>query len=341
MTSNALSGLQPVRRAILRGLAVATPPLLTIVLFLWAWNAIETYVLSPLEAAARHTLVWMQRDVVEPEMAAAPDAQLLRDASGKPQVLRRMGREYLPVGQQWVPRKIVEFVRRHPGESLPTTPDGYYHHYMRSRWLKRSAVLPVFLCLFVLLLYGTGKFVAARIGRAWGKAVENLIIRLPLICNVYSSVKQVTDYIFSEQEEVTYTRVVAVEYPRRGIWSLGFVTGEGMADIRAAANEPILTVLMPTSPMPATGFTVTVRKSDTVELDITMDQAIQFIVSCGVVIPPHQRSSPEGGAAGVVAAGVESQVRAAATAAGTDPTADPVRTSAGDPPPATTSIWTG
>jgi uncharacterized membrane protein len=107
---------------------------------------------------------------------------------------------------------------------------------------------------------------------------------------VYSSVKQVTDFIFSERD-IEFNRVVAVQYPREGIWSIGFVTGESMLDIRSAANEPVLSLLMPTSPMPATGFTITVRKSETVDLDITIDQAIQFIVSCGVVVPLQQQQT--------------------------------------------------
>ena len=61
-----------------------------------------------------------------------------------------------------------------------------------------------------------------------------------------------------------------------------------MLDIGSAANEPVVSVLMPTSPMPATGFTVTVRKSEVIDLNITVDQAIQFVVSCGVVVPPQQ-----------------------------------------------------
>ena len=96
-----------------------------------------------------------------------------------------------------------------------------------------------------------------------------------------------TDFLFSERE-IEYTQVVAIEYPRRGIWTLAMVTGESLLDIRCAANEPVLSVLVPTSPMPFTGFTVTVKKSETLDLNITMDQAFQFIVSCGVVVPPQQ-----------------------------------------------------
>lgn len=69
-----------------------------------------------------------------------------------------------------------------------------------------------------------------------------------------------------------------------------------MLDIRRAAGEPVLSVLMPTSPMPATGFTISIPKSETVDLDITIDQAIQYCVSCGVVVPDHQsaKSAIEG-----------------------------------------------
>ena len=81
---------------------------------------------------------------------------------------------------------------------------------------------------------------------------------------------------------------MAVEYPRKGIWTVAFATGESLLDVESAANEPVMTVLIPTSPMPFTGFTITVKKSETVDLNLTIDQAFQFVVSCGVVVPPQQ-----------------------------------------------------
>jgi len=134
------------------------------------------------------------------------------------------------------------------------------------------------------MLYLLGKFLAAGVGRFFWMQFERLINRLPVIRNVYSSVKQVTDFMFSERE-IEYTRVVAVEYPRKGVWTVAMVTGDSLLDIRSAANEPVMSVLIPTSPMPFTGFTVTVKKSETIDLNITIDQAFQFIVSCGVVAP--------------------------------------------------------
>jgi len=114
-----------------------------------------------------------------------------------------------------------------------------------------------------------------------------VIHRVPLVRNVYSSAKQVTEFVFNHQE-LKFTRVVAVQYPRINTWTIGFVTGESFLDIRTVANEPILAVLVPTSPMPVTGFTTTVLKSETIDLNITVDQALEYIVSCGVVVPPHQ-----------------------------------------------------
>ena len=148
-------------------------------------------------------------------------------------------------------------------------------------------MIPLFLCVFLLVLYLLGRFLAAGVGRFFLMQIERIINRLPLIRHGESSVKQVTDFLFSERE-IEYTRVVAVEYPRKGIWSIALVTGESLLDIRSAANEPVLSLLVPTSPIPVSGYTITVKKSETIDLNITIDQAFQFIVSCGVVVPPPQ-----------------------------------------------------
>ncbi|MCS5629417.1 MAG: DUF502 domain-containing protein, partial [Pirellulaceae bacterium] len=129
----------------------------------------------------------------------------------------------------------------------------------------------------------------ARVGRGMFNLFEKIINRIPLIRNVYSSVKQVTDFIVGDREqEMEFNQVVAVQYPSQGIWSIGFVTGTTLRTLHEEHGEPFVSVLMPTSPMPATGFTISVPVSQTVSLNITMDQAIQFVVSCGVVVPRSQ-----------------------------------------------------
>jgi uncharacterized membrane protein len=314
---------RPFRRAILRGLAVLMPPLLTVVFFVWMWHTIESYVLSPLESGAKFFLVNATSDshdrvpadithsmvlVVDKDGGNVPLSTLKKQSGSIYEIAAKNGARiksfnyngtiYVPIdfehmeNTKWIPEVVRDSVHNNPGDVLPTTVKGYYRRYVEIRYLQRKYVVPIFLVGFILVLYLVGKFMAAGVGRIFLTTAEGVIVRLPLIRTVYSAVKQVTDFAFNERE-MEYTRIVALEYPRQGLWSIGFVTGESFLDIRSAANEPVLSVLMPTSPMPATGFTVTIPKSQTIDLNITVDQAIQFCVSCGVVIPSHQQYSSE------------------------------------------------
>jgi uncharacterized membrane protein len=281
--------LRPFRRAVVRGLAVILPPLLTIVIFVWVGSTIHSYVLQPVQNGAQHLLVWAIDDGVSELPNVPADVYLFKTTNGEQ--YHRLPK--LPEGHTnpyWVPETIYELVTRPNnlhGQPIPTSRRAMLQRYVDLRWLTPQIVVPVFTCIFILAMYLLGKFLAARMGRlVWG-GLEKVIDRLPLIRNVYGSVKQVTDFIFSESN-VEYTRVIAVEYPRKGIWSLGLVTGESMLDIASAANEPVLSVLIPTSPAPFTGYTITIRRSEALDLNITIDQAFQFVVSCGVVVAPQQ-----------------------------------------------------
>ena len=274
--------LDPFRRAVLRGLAVLLPPLLTIVIFVWVGNTVTNYLLGPMEKSTHRLLVsQFQKDILS--------AQSLPVDQRKNELASVGGMAYRQMADgRYVPVEYYHYVLERVGPArMPASAEGVMQLYVERKFLPRYIVVPVFLCVFLLLLYLLGKFLAAGVGRFFWMQFERMINRLPLVRSVYSSVKQVTDFMFSERE-IEYTRVVAIEYPRKGIWSIGLVTGESMLDIRCAANEPVLSLLIPTSPMPFTGYTMTVKKSETVDLNITVDQAFQFIVSCGVVVPPHQ-----------------------------------------------------
>lgn len=313
---------RPFRRFVLRGLGVVMPPLLTLVLFIWAWATVDSYILKPTEAGLSEIVVFLSMrsgaldgipNDVDPDQVLVLDASnqrvptdaVMSWAGAVERISARArlkgwhvgsftvdGAVYVPVaGQKWIPRDVLEQVEKNPGDLVLSTAKArdIYGRYARTQHLPRWRTIPVFLVVFTSLLYLLGRFLAAGVGRFVVTGFESLINRLPLVRNVYSSVKQVTDLVFSEHE-IQFNRVVAVQYPREGIWSLGFVVGDSFLDIYAAANEPVLAVLMPTSPMPATGFIITVRKSEILDLNITLDQAIQFIVSCGVVSPPYEHS---------------------------------------------------
>ena len=276
--------LDPFRRAVVRGLGVLLPPLLTIVIFVWIGNTVANYLLGPMEAAARRVLVSHFQNRILPADAISED-QLSDGRAPLDDVLYQQTADGL-----FVPAEDYEYVEQSLEPlSVPDTANELYRNFVDRKFLQPHVVIPLFLCVFLLVLYLLGRFLAAGVGRFFWMQFERIINRLPVIRNVYSSVKQVTDFLFSERE-IEYTRVVAIEYPRKGIWTIAMVTGESLLDIRCAANEPVLSVLVPTSPMPFTGFTVTVKKSETIDLNITIDQAFQFIVSCGVVVPATQVS---------------------------------------------------
>ena len=279
---------RPFRRAVLAGLGVLLPPLLTLALFLWAWSLVESYVLDPVDWAARSTVVAFIDDVHDESPKEIKSSEI-GNSEVKTGVID--GTDFVQLSTtQWIPRQIYQSVKSDPGDTdlSQANANDVYLRYVRLNYLKRPVVIVVFLCLFVIVLYVLGKFLAAGIGRITLRLFERVINRVPIIRNVYSSVKQVTDFLFTERE-MEFNRVVAVQYPSQGIWSIGFVTGESMQSLHDSIGEPVLSVLMPTSPMPATGFTITVPKSRTIDLGITVDQAIQFVVSCGVVVPINEQ----------------------------------------------------
>ena len=108
--------------------------------------------------------------------------------------------------------------------------------------------------------------------------------RIPLIRAIYSSVKQVTDFILKERS-VEFSGVVAVEYPRKGVWSLGLTTGGPMKHVQQRVDTELVTVFIPSSPTPVTGYVIQVPRKDVFELNMTIDEGLKFTVSGGVIKP--------------------------------------------------------
>lgn len=282
------------RRAILRGLGVVLPPLLTIVVLIWAWSTIERYVLSPIESGLRYALVWKFSDFDGLTLSEVPKGSI---STGNKKLEGFMYEGIIfvpdPTGRRFFPEYVKKVVDENAGSFGPFSPppasaSAYWHRYVQLVYVPRKYVLPIFLLVFTTILYFMGRHFTVGVGRWFVQRFDRAILTIPVVNKVYGSVKQVTDFAFSERE-IEFNRVVAIQYPREGIWSLGFVTGNSMSEIAEATGEPMLSVLMPTSPMPMTGFTVTVKKSEAIDLNLTVDEAIQFVVSCGVVVPPQQR----------------------------------------------------
>ncbi len=137
-------------------------------------------------------------------------------------------------------------------------------------------------------IYVIGRFLGSFFGRALARLLNRLLLRLPLVKQVYPSVKQVTDFMFSEKK-IDFSRVVAVEYPRRGLYSLGLVTGPGMRTVVDETGTELLTVFIPSSPTPVTGYTIIIRRDEVIDLPISIDEALRFTISGGVVLPVSQQ----------------------------------------------------
>jgi uncharacterized membrane protein len=284
---NKKTAISPLRRAIWRGTSIIAPPLVTLLLLIWIASAVEQYVLLPLEVGARTVLVWTTADIwVNPPPVAA-----MVDDSDITKGFSYQGTDYVqaPLGGKFLPDYVVGYVNANLDKlprdmQNPLSAKNYYQAYVKVRFMSRWVTIPLLLLALLSVLFFVGRFLAAGVGRFFVTGLERLLNQLPIVRNLSSSVKQVTDFVLTERE-IEFTRVVAVEYPRVGIWSLGFVTGDSLPPLRAALDEDVVSVFIPTSPMPMTGFTINVRKRETLELELTVDQAVQFIVSCGVVCP--------------------------------------------------------
>jgi uncharacterized membrane protein len=154
-----------------------------------------------------------------------------------------------------------------------------------------GSIIGFFVGLVVVCLVGA--LLASVVGKAVWLMVESFIMNVPVLKRIYPYVKQVTDFVFTPQEQQKlFSRVVAVEYPRKGMWSIGFVTGSRRIKVAENVEKEFLIIMIPTAPTPVTGYVIMVVKEQTVALDMTVEEAFRFIVSAGVVAPESRRWSP-------------------------------------------------
>ena len=120
------------------------------------------------------------------------------------------------------------------------------------------------------------------IGRSFIRYAENLVSRMPVVRSFYSGVKQIAETVLAQQER-SFEKACMIEYPRKGIWAIGFVstTAKGEIAERKSSKGPMVSVFVPTTPNPTSGFLLMVPKKDLIYLDVTFEQASKFIVSAG------------------------------------------------------------
>ena len=138
--------------------------------------------------------------------------------------------------------------------------------------------------LTVLLLLLTGVLTANFVGRAFVGGWESLMDRIPVARSIYSAAKNFAEIVFSDSGSA-FSKVLLVEYPRKGIYSLTFQTATDIGEIQGRTGAEVVCCFVPTTPNPTSGFIIIVPKKDAIELDMEVDEAVKLIMSLGVVVP--------------------------------------------------------
>jgi len=255
----------------LHGLAILLPSILTIWLFVWGYTFIQTKISVHINRGLVYAIALAAQENVE-----VSDNEV---------------RAYL--------RSTREELKENPEELEIHMKRPDIRREVRIRKLKNSLAKtwidgPGSIVGFLIAVIGVcvlGAILASYVGRSLWRTIEKFIMNTPILRNVFPYVKQVTDFVLTNEEQrKLFSRVVAVEYPRKGIWSVGFVTGSGLEKVVNTVKREFLTVIIPTSPTPFTGFVITVQKKQTIDLDMTVEQALRFIVSGGVITPGSEQS---------------------------------------------------
>ncbi|KAF3998532.1 DUF502 domain-containing protein [Glaciimonas immobilis] len=140
--------------------------------------------------------------------------------------------------------------------------------------------------LTLLIIFFTGLATHNFIGRQVVALWEAILTRIPVVNSIYSSVKQVSDTLFSTSGNA-FRKALLVEYPRKGSWTIAFLTGIPGGDVKNHLQGDYVSVYIPTTPNPTSGFFLMVPRADTVELNMSVDEALKYIISMGVVSPPE------------------------------------------------------
>ena len=255
------------RRFFVKGLAVLLPTVLTLWILVKAYEFVDVAIAQPINSGIR--LVMNQ---------ATPHVGVLQEA--------------FEPGQETIDREMARIESENRGQKTAQEVKSQVRAQLILQWWEARWYMN-FIGLFVAILavYIAGRLLGGFLGRGIYNKLESLITTIPGIKQVYPYVKQVVDFLFSDEKPINFNQVVLVEYPRKGVWAIGLVTGSPMKSVQsrmAPDGETGLTIFIPSSPTPFTGYTISVPKDEVVELPITIDEALRFTISGGVLIPSHE-----------------------------------------------------
>lgn len=184
----------------------------------------------------------------------------------------------------WVPLAItfwvLSLIVRTMDQSLLLLPQAIHPEHVLGIYIPGIGAL-----LTLLVVFLTGIIAANIVGQKLVRFWESALARIPVVKSIYYSVKQVSDTLFSSSG-VAFRKVLLVRYPHPEAWSVAFQTGHPARDVADMLPDEHVGVFIPTTPSPVNGFFFFVKKNETIELDMSVDDALKYIVSMGVVAPP-------------------------------------------------------
>lgn len=201
-------------------------------------------------------------------------------------------RNYLIAGLLiWLPIMITVWVVRFLSgildQSLVLIPPPWRPEALFGRYIPGLGII-----LSLLLLLGTGILVRNLFGRQIVQGLENLVRRIPVVGPVYGGAKTFSETVLTDKGR-SFKQVVLVRFPHPGVYSIGFITSEELEEVQARTSEDVTCVLVPTTPNPTTGFLILVPKQDVIYLDMSVDEAVKFALTLGVVVPKWKNRPPD------------------------------------------------
>ena len=136
----------------------------------------------------------------------------------------------------------------------------------------------------IVILFGTGLVAANYLGKTLVETWEKLLDKIPLVRSIYSPLKKFAELVLSDQTQ-SFSKVLLIQYPRKGVYSLCFQTSKDVGEIQEKSGEDVVCVFIPTTPNPTSGYIIMVPKDEVIELNMSVEDALKMIISLGVVVP--------------------------------------------------------
>jgi len=179
----------------------------------------------------------------------------------------------------WIPLAITLWVLH----LIVTSMDQSLEYFPES-WQPHFYFPGIGLALTLLVVWLTGLLASNILGRRVIQFSESIVHRIPVVNSIYGGVKQVSDTLFKPGGQA-FRKVMLIQYPRRGSWTVAFQTGQPTGEVKAKLGEDYVNVYVPTTPNPTSGFFLMVPRSEAVELDMSIDEALKYVISMGSVSP--------------------------------------------------------